>query len=74
MGQWEVGHEVDGVVVNPLADGASTALAAEQGGTDQREQHIPAVTFSARFAGVGDIDNGVHQAAILGFVHHVPSF
>src|SRR3954451_22760713 len=70
----EAGEQLKAMVVNPLADGAAGPLAAEESGTDQGEEQGPGMTLAASLARVRDIDNGVHQGAILGCTHHPPSF
>lgn len=73
LGDRELGHELKGMLVDPLADGTARTLTAHQRRRDQRQQQAPGVAFAARFAGIGHIDNGVHQHAIVNVVHQAPS-
>ncbi len=59
---------------DPLSNGSLGALATHEGGSNEGEEERPGITFAASFAWVGDIDNSIHQAALLGVVHHVFSF
>src|SRR5918997_2441346 len=58
---------------DPLANRPPTALPTDQGGGNQRENEGPGVAFAPRFAGVRNINDRVHQGAILRLVHPVPS-